>query len=224
MAKQPSKKTLAKLARRKAREEKESMRAFRIREAHAAGNAFDRMMADGGHYATLEKPKRRRKKKKSAKLIAARERIKAEQIAALMRKDESLTPETAEALWKRNQARRKWERGAEQRAIGLAHKAAALANPGRTAEYEIYLKSPQWFAKRDQALKHHGAVCDKCGKKSDLQVHHKTYARLGKEKMEDLQILCRPCHNEVHESDPKWVRRQERRKAQSSDGKQTAES
>lgn len=191
------------------REREEAQKAFRIREAHAAGNAFDRLLASGG----LRAGRKRKKKKPSAKLIAARERSKAEQIAVLMRKDESLTPETAEALWKRNQARRKWERGAEQRAIGLAHKAAALANPGRTAEYDIYLKSPQWFAKRDQALKHYGAVCDECGKKSDLQVHHKTYARLGNEEMKDLQILCRDCHMALHEADPKWVARKKRQGA-----------
>lgn len=29
-------------------------------------------------------------------------------------------------------------------------------------------------------------------------VHHKTYERLGEEKMDDLELLCSPCHNLEH--------------------------
>ena len=31
-----------------------------------------------------------------------------------------------------------------------------------------------------------------------LDVHHKTYARLGCEAPEDLEVLCRACHDERH--------------------------
>ncbi len=42
--------------------------------------------------------------------------------------------------------------------------------------------------------------CFSC-KRSDmpLDVHHKTYKTLGKERLMDLALLCRECHNLVHE-------------------------
>jgi hypothetical protein len=38
-----------------------------------------------------------------------------------------------------------------------------------------------------------------------LNVHHLTYKRLGHERMEDLQVLCRSCHRVVHGQSPeRW--------------------
>lgn len=37
-----------------------------------------------------------------------------------------------------------------------------------------------------------------CQSRFRLQVHHKTYARLGKERLEDLQVLCFNCHKLIH--------------------------
>lgn len=34
-----------------------------------------------------------------------------------------------------------------------------------------------------------------------FNVHHKTYERLGEERMEDLELLCSPCHNVEHYPD-----------------------
>ncbi len=41
-----------------------------------------------------------------------------------------------------------------------------------------------------------------------LDVHHKTYERLGEERMEDLAVLCRSCHGVVHGYAPRlwWER------------------
>ena len=43
--------------------------------------------------------------------------------------------------------------------------------------------------------------CESCGQRGDvLDVHHKTYERLGFELPEDLEVLCRTCHEVRHGS------------------------
>ena len=41
-------------------------------------------------------------------------------------------------------------------------------------------------------------ACEACGYSRKLQVHHKTYERLGKERNSDLVLLCRDCHESLH--------------------------
>lgn len=66
--------------------------------------------------------------------------------------------------------------------------------------YSRYIASPEWAAKRQQALKAHGTFCRGCGRnKVTLHVHHRTYERLGAEDMADLVTLCDSCHNGVHQ-------------------------
>ena len=71
-----------------------------------------------------------------------------------------------------------------------------------TAQYLAYLKSPLWNFQRYKALVVAGFRCQKCKKHAVedgvvLQVHHKTYERLGKELPEDLVVLCKECHKEA---------------------------
>jgi len=74
-----------------------------------------------------------------------------------------------------------------------------------------YLKSPVWKAKRLQALIHYGAICNRCGSHG-TDVHHKTYARWGGDELiEDLEILCRQCH-EAHHRVERAGRRSKRRR------------
>ena len=69
----------------------------------------------------------------------------------------------------------------------------------RRQTYSAYLASPHWQAKRREALEHYGARCSKCQATDRiLQVHHKTYRRLGAELLEDLEVLCKVCHRKVH--------------------------
>lgn len=69
---------------------------------------------------------------------------------------------------------------------------------GQRALYRQYLKSPIWKAKRLEALTHYGCVCNRC-KLHGTDVHHKTYERVGgDERMEDLEVLCRECHEAHH--------------------------
>ena len=68
-------------------------------------------------------------------------------------------------------------------------------------KYYDYLQSNEWQVKRNQLFDLKGRVCERCNK--DLKgkiadVHHKTYENIFNEKLDDLEVLCRPCHQEEH--------------------------
>ena len=66
--------------------------------------------------------------------------------------------------------------------------------------YDWYINnSVLWQSVREWALQRAEYKCEKCGVSFPLQVHHKTYCRLGKERPEDLIVLCEECHEEEHE-------------------------
>lgn len=78
---------------------------------------------------------------------------------------------------------------------------------GRQAEYRAYLASPVWKAKRGEALAFYGCICNRCAGYGN-EVHHKTYLRVGgAELMEDLEVMCRECHQAHHRSHDKRTRR-----------------
>lgn len=64
-----------------------------------------------------------------------------------------------------------------------------------------YLASTHWHKTRVEAIARAGRRCAECGNANGLDVHHKTYARIGHEQPEDLEVLCRLCHNERHALD-----------------------
>ena len=64
--------------------------------------------------------------------------------------------------------------------------------------YLAYLNSPAWRATRNRALRLANWTCQQCGGKRDLQVHHRSYERLGREWDQDLEVVCDDCHREVH--------------------------
>lgn len=78
-----------------------------------------------------------------------------------------------------------------------------------------YLCSPIWKQKREEALTFYGCICNRCQEFGN-DVHHKTYERVGgSELMEDLEIVCRDCHEahhrvekvQVKDSKPKGIHR-----------------
>jgi hypothetical protein len=78
---------------------------------------------------------------------------------------------------------------------GLARR-ARLAR--RRAWYRtVYLRSPHWRARRARAIALAGGRCERCGRPGRLEVHHVTYARLGRERDRDLRALCHRCHRIV---------------------------
>lgn len=67
--------------------------------------------------------------------------------------------------------------------------------------HRAYLQSPVWKVKRQEALTHYGCICGRCGEYGS-DVHHKTYDRVGgNERLEDLEVLCRACHDAHHSVD-----------------------
>lgn len=82
----------------------------------------------------------------------------------------------------------------------LAAYEAALAkhNIDWWAWYDRYLASPEWARKRAAALGRDRGLCCGCGVKPATQVHHLTYARVGREMLFDLVSVCDVCHDIVH--------------------------
>ena len=64
--------------------------------------------------------------------------------------------------------------------------------------YLKYISSRQWKKVRKQKISEAGGKCEECGATHRLEVHHLTYKRLCCERMEDLQVLCRDCHDKKH--------------------------
>jgi len=89
-------------------------------------------------------------------------------------------------------------------------------NDERHLLYEQYLQSPQWRAIREQKLAEAGYRCEfdavggdegwifeqdddgRCSTTDGLEVHHLTYDNLGRERMEDLKVLCVRHHALTH--------------------------
>ena len=61
-----------------------------------------------------------------------------------------------------------------------------------------YWKTPHWQRVRDDALYHSASHCQQCGAIGGVGVHHKTYARLGNELVNDVECLCKRCHAVRH--------------------------
>lgn len=79
-------------------------------------------------------------------------------------------------------------------------------------EYEPYLKSDVWLEIRSQAIVRANNKCERCGSNlGKLDVHHITYDHIGgREKPEELQVLCYPCHQKADRI--RTIKTDERRK------------
>jgi 5-methylcytosine-specific restriction endonuclease McrA len=81
----------------------------------------------------------------------------------------------------------------------------------RTMVYRDYLRSPEWRRTRAAALHRAGNACSlDITHTGDLEVHHRTYERLGEELASDLIVLCRDCHR-LHHAEHGRPRRAEER-------------
>jgi hypothetical protein len=74
-------------------------------------------------------------------------------------------------------------------------------------KYHAYLQTPEWAEKRQAALEDAGQRCQLCNSPSALNVHHRTYERVGRERLGDLTVLCRRCHEKFHGVDGSKPRR-----------------
>ena len=69
----------------------------------------------------------------------------------------------------------------------------------REMPYQDYLRTPEWNYRRREMVKNAERRCERCGRYSpSLNVHHRTYERLGNELAEDLEVLCAGCHSREH--------------------------
>lgn len=64
-------------------------------------------------------------------------------------------------------------------------------------EYHRHMNSAKWHRTRRAKLAQQ-SCCEVCDSKEQLDVHHKTYKRFGNERLEDLVVLCRNCHDAFH--------------------------
>jgi hypothetical protein len=62
----------------------------------------------------------------------------------------------------------------------------------------LYLQSKEWKELKLFRLKIAQHKCECCGSTYYLQLHHITYIRLTKEKIGDVAILCKICHQKIH--------------------------
>jgi 5-methylcytosine-specific restriction endonuclease McrA len=67
-------------------------------------------------------------------------------------------------------------------------------------KYLKYLQSEQWKEIRSLMFGIYGEKCSLCDCKENLEIHHKTYKNLFKEKVTDLMILCQTCHFKEHKT------------------------
>lgn len=65
-------------------------------------------------------------------------------------------------------------------------------------KYNEYLRTPQWAEKRALVLKRANGICEGCGVNAATQVHHLTYAHVGREMLFELVAICDACHEVVH--------------------------
>jgi hypothetical protein len=73
--------------------------------------------------------------------------------------------------------------------------------------YHGYLQSDAWRQRRRDAIQRADGRCQVCNGSGPLEVHHRTYERLGHESPGDLTVLCRACHARFHEGGRMPVRR-----------------
>lgn len=74
-----------------------------------------------------------------------------------------------------------------------------VRNKREFVDYDIYMQSEEWDARRRQRLKIDDYTCQDCrATDRPLDVHHLTYDNLGYEPMGDLISVCRQCHKRRH--------------------------
>lgn len=64
--------------------------------------------------------------------------------------------------------------------------------------YDQYLQSRHWQIVRWQFEQLVPKICVHCGNTKNLNIHHLTYERIGRELPNDLVYLCELCHKRWH--------------------------
>jgi ribosomal protein S14 len=72
--------------------------------------------------------------------------------------------------------------------------------------YQKYIKSKEWKQKAEEAKTRAGNRCQGCNRprsEVQLEAHHRTYERIGRERPGDITVLCRDCHQSIEVSKAK---------------------
>lgn len=65
--------------------------------------------------------------------------------------------------------------------------------------HRAYIQSDFWKQFVARVVFWRGHECERCGdRQCPLEGHHLTYARLGKERPEDIMLVCAECHRALH--------------------------
>lgn len=67
--------------------------------------------------------------------------------------------------------------------------------------YRRYLQSEHWKELSAAKLEDANFRCERCHRRTQLEVHHLHYNSIGKERFTDLEVLCRACHQKHHDSE-----------------------
>jgi hypothetical protein len=65
-------------------------------------------------------------------------------------------------------------------------------------KYAAYLASREWSVLKEAVRRRSRGFCERCVINVMDHVHHLTYARKYAEHLEDLQSICKPCHDYTH--------------------------
>jgi len=65
--------------------------------------------------------------------------------------------------------------------------------------YNRRIRSTQWKNLKRDLIRLRGNQCERCAGVTALELHHKTYERLGFEQPSDLELLCYDCHRAADE-------------------------
>lgn len=74
----------------------------------------------------------------------------------------------------------------------------ALVTQKTFSSMEEYWESDEWKAKRKLVRERCNGVCEVCKENKMFATHHLTYNNLYNEPLEDLQGVCKDCHDIIH--------------------------
>jgi hypothetical protein len=100
------------------------------------------------------------------------------------------------SLLRRQEAYEQWLREEYDAKRSRRKKKGKKAKP-KKVNYHEYIRSQDWINKSRKWRKKTKA-CEKCGSAKELQCHHKHYRTLGRERREDILVVCRTCHCKLH--------------------------
>lgn len=64
--------------------------------------------------------------------------------------------------------------------------------------YLEYIQSAKWAMFKLSIVAKRGQQCERCQTRGPVDLHHRTYRNLFNEKPEEVELLCRGCHEQEH--------------------------